>query len=111
MSTVNEAEARGDWSDRIVGDPRYTRAMWTGDAPMPAPKTARERWEYRQALLWAGDDAPYRARIFLPILDAFIAEMGPRALGWTLGGFREGLADLAAEAGGNKRGTRAGGSR
>jgi hypothetical protein len=90
--------------DRIVGDPSYTRALWTGEASLPR-RTAREEWEWRQAALWNGARTPYRARMFLPILDAFIAEMGPRALDWTIGDFRDGLADLAAEAGGNKKGT------
>jgi hypothetical protein len=110
MSNVNEANAPADWSDRIVGDPRYTRALWLGEVPMPRP-SARAKWEARQAWLWNGNDTPYRARMFLPILRAFIAEMGPRCRDWTIATFEEGLEEIAAEAGENKRGTRTGGSR
>jgi hypothetical protein len=98
---MNEAHAQApphDWSNRVPGDPKYTRAMWMGEVPTSQARTARAEWERRQAALWNGVESAKRARIFLPILDALIAELGTARIGnWTVTELRAGLAGVAKE--------------
>lgn len=79
---------------RLPGDPEYVRRLWRGEVPLPAPTTARARWDARQAAVIA--HWPLRARMLLGIIDQFVDEIGAeRAQVWTLVQVRDAVAMMA----------------
>jgi len=81
--------------ERVPGDPKFVRLMCAGEVAMPAPTTARARWEARQAALYGNKCV--RARMLLPVLNQLIDETGSRFLSLTVGELREALKLMAGE--------------
>ena len=59
-------------AERVPGDPSYVRKLWRGELAMPAPTTARARWDARQAMVI--EDYRLRNRMMLGIMNQFLAE-------------------------------------
>jgi len=79
------------WS--VPGDPRFVRLICAGSLPLPAPTTARARWEARQAEVI--NSSPARARMLLGIIEQFVDEIGEnRASHWTLAQVRDAVAKM-----------------
>jgi hypothetical protein len=63
---MTEAQDLAWIANRVPGDPKYIRKLWEGRVAIPAPVTARDRWEARQVERVACFQQ--RARMFLTSL-------------------------------------------
>jgi hypothetical protein len=91
---MTEAQDLAWIADRVPGEPRYIRQLWEGKLAMPAPTTARARWEARQAERF-GSCRP-RAQMTLSILNEILAQL-PGAADYTLRQFRDATASMVEE--------------
>jgi hypothetical protein len=81
-------------ADRVPGDPRYVRRLWNGTLAMPAPVTARARWEVPLARQ-LGKCQP-NTRMTKCILDRMMAEW-PGFEDYTLQQFRDAMERIEKE--------------